>query len=89
MIETQIIFKFTDKIDKEQQQLKACKKQTELETKLAHEMKLHVSFEQLFIVYSYSLSYYVFSGTEIYFQALPQFISIILLLVLLQDIFLV
>ncbi|KAL0852716.1 hypothetical protein ABMA27_012548 [Loxostege sticticalis] len=30
-----------DKIDKEQQQLKACKKQTELETKLAHEMKLH------------------------------------------------
>ncbi|XP_028161038.1 uncharacterized protein LOC114353297 [Ostrinia furnacalis] len=30
-----------EKIDKEQQQLKACKKKTEFETKLAHEMKLN------------------------------------------------
>lgn len=37
---------FSEKIEKEQQELKACKKKTELEIKLAQEMKLNVSMNE-------------------------------------------
>lgn len=44
----------TEKIEKEQQQMKACKKKTELETKLAQEVKLHVSSINFHIRSEYS-----------------------------------
>ncbi|CAH2062524.1 unnamed protein product, partial [Iphiclides podalirius] len=36
----------SEKFDKQQQQLKACKKKNELESKLAHEMKLNLELKQ-------------------------------------------
>ncbi|XP_013195234.2 uncharacterized protein LOC106138591 [Amyelois transitella] len=38
--------KVDEKIEKEQQQLKACKKKTELESKLAHEIKLNAELTE-------------------------------------------